>query len=177
MNYFDLDDLENQGFSKSIRRGSPFENNTLWQITRECYVSDSDDTSESKKVNPVFKAQRVLADGTLGGEQNLFLASFLKPKYDFKNGKQVRVPADKGRLTLELTSLYDAAASDREFFEMVFRKYGKPFRIRFDRTVKFDQAKWDEKESHWSKTESYSSSLVLFDLVEAEKPTTSSKKK
>lgn len=177
MNYFDLDDLENQGFSKSIRRGSPFENNTLWQIARECYVMDSDDTSESKKVNPVFKVQRVLADGKLGGEQNLFLTSFLKPKYDFKNdGKQVRVPAGKGQLTLELASLYDAAASDREFFEMVFRKYGKPFRIKFDRTVKFEQAKWDAKASQWSKTESYSTSLILFDLVKAEKPTSSKKK-
>lgn len=179
MNYFDLDDLEGQGLFKSIRKGSPFENGTLWQITRESYVSDSDDKSESKKVHPVFKAQRVLKDGMLGGEQNLFLASFLKPKYDFKkDGKQVQVPADKGRLTLEFASLYDAAASDKEFFEMVFRKYGKPFQIRFDRTVKFEQAKWDNEKSQWSKTESYPSSLVLFDLEpEAKQNQTTSKKK
>lgn len=177
MTFFDLDDLENQGFSKSVRTGSLFENKTRWQIVNASYVQDSDDKSESRKTFPVFKVQRNLGNGKYGGEQNLFLSSFLKPKYDFKSGKQVRVPADKGQLTLDFADLYNAAATDRQFFELVFQKYGKPIQIKFDRTVKYEQAKWDSDKNRWSKEESFPTSLLIFDLDEVEKPTTPSSSK
>ena len=165
MNYRDPE-RENQNNLRNEFRGSPFEHGTVWFVTNHSWVANVEDTSDNPKAYPVFKVVRDLGNGKRPKERNLFLSSFLKPKYDFETGKRVSVPAGKGRLTLEFASLYDAAASDREFFELVAERYGKEFKIVIDRSTKYMQAKWDCDNNRWSRTESYPSSLLLFDLVD-----------